>query len=385
MQARKAEKVKVFVDAADFAEKPLKTAFLHPLVGLPDWSAFAEGPIKQHVFDNYTEEGKQYLALGGLDDCDYIAFPYNYQGVFSNEYIKERLGAYVEFERQSGKPVLVFYPADPEVNRLLAGIPFRNPIVYASSIFKSTQPGYVHSLPTFIKDPLTDYGNRVAVRAKGPEPVVGFCGFATPLGIPWSKYRVQEEVRLLLYRLGLLRTLGIDGFHAPRVLALKKLLNSKLVRNNFILRSHSAFHSAKGILAKGADQKYLEGFKREYFDNIVGSDYVVCGRGNGNFSFRLYETLALGRIPIFIDTDAALPFPDRIDWRKYCVWIDESQLPAIGRIVSDFHRRLDNQQFEQLQRDCRRLWEDYLRPEGYFREVVRELAGQATPAYSQTQ
>jgi hypothetical protein len=126
----------------------------------------------------------------------------------------------------------------------------------------------------------------------------------------------------------------------------------------------------------------VENFKREYFDNIVNSDYVVCGRGNGNFSYRLYETLALGRIPIFIDTDAALPLQDRIDWKKYCVWIDESQLSAIDRIVADFHNGLSDKQFEQLQRDCRRLWEEYLRPEGYFREVVRDLVRRLAPAYS---
>ena len=383
MQARTAEKVKVFVDAADFSEKPLKTAFLHPLVGLPDWSGFAEGSIKERVFDNYTEEGKQYLALADLADCDYIAFPYNYQGAFNNAAVKERLEAYVEFERQSGKPVLLFYPSDPEVNRLLDQIPFRNPVIFASSIFRSTQPGNVHSMPTFIKDPLSDYGNRLALRPKREKAVVGFCGFATPLNVPWGKYRLQEEVRLLLYRMKLLGVLGIDGFHAPRVLALKKLLHSDLVEPNFILRSHSAFHSEKGLFSKQADKNYLETFRREYFDNIVNSDYVVCGRGNGNFSYRLYETLALGRIPIFIDTDAALPFQDRIDWQKYCVWVGENQIRSIGRTVSDFHNRLDGKQFEQLQRDCRQLWEDYLRPEGFFREVVRELAEKAAPVYSQ--
>jgi len=383
MQAQTTEKVKVFVDAADFSEKPLKAAFLHPLVGLPDWSGFAEGPIKEHVFDNYTQEGKQYLALAGLADCDYIAFPYNYQSVLGNAALKERLNAYVEFERQSGKPVLVFYPADPEVNRLLEGIPFKNPVIFASSIFRSKQPGHVHSMPTFIKDPLSDYGNRLALRTKAAKAVVGFCGFATPLNVPWGKYRLQEEVRLLLYRLNLVGVLGIDGFHAPRVLALKKLLRSDLVTPNFILRSHSAFHSEKGLFAKQADKNYLETFRREYFDNIVNSDYVVCGRGNGNFSYRLYETLALGRIPIFIDTDAALPFQDRIDWQKYCVWVGENRIRSIGRTVSDFHNQLDNKRFEQLQRDCRRLWEDYLRPEGYFREVVRELARKAAPVYSQ--
>ncbi|CAA9286439.1 MAG: hypothetical protein AVDCRST_MAG56-4173 [uncultured Cytophagales bacterium] len=383
MQAQTADKVKVFVDAADFSEKPLKAAFLHPLVGLPDWSGFAEGSIKEHVFDNYTEEGKQYLALAELAECDYIAFPYNYQAVFNNPFVKERLEAYVEFERQSGKPVLLFYPYDPEINRLLDQIPFKNPVIFASSIFRSTQPGNVQSMPTFIKDPLSDYGNHLALRPKREKAVVGFCGFATPLNVPWGKYRLQEEIRLLLYQMKLVGVLGIDSFHAPRVLALKKLLHSDRVEPNFILRSHSAFHSEKGLFSKQADKNYLETFRREYFDNIVNSDYVVCGRGNGNFSYRLYETLALGRIPIFIDTDAALPFQDRIDWHKYCVWVGENRIRAIGRTVSDFHNRLDAKQFEQLQRDCRRLWEDYLRPEGYFREVARELAEKAVPAYSQ--
>jgi hypothetical protein len=380
-QTAETEKLKVFVDAADLRDGFLKTPFLYPLTGLPDWSDFSEGPMKRHVFDAYAQEGGKYLQLSSLQDCDYIVFPYDYQYSFTKPAVKERLAAYAQYEAQSGKPVLLFYPSDPEVNRYLHDIPFRNPLVFATSIFRSSQPAFVHPQPAFIKDPLADYGHAVVPRAKGPQAVVGFCGFATPLGVPWGKYRLQEEVRLLLYRLNLLKVFGVDGFHAPRVIALKNLMGSKRVRQNLILRSHSAFHSDKGILAKQADKKYVENFKREYFDNIVNSDYIVCGRGNGNFSYRLYETLALGRIPIFIDTDAALPLQDRIDWKKYCVWIDENQLPAIDRIVADFHNRLDEKQFEQLQRDCRRLWEEYLRPEGYFREVVRDLVRRLAPAY----
>ena len=39
-------------------------------------------------------------------------------------------------------------------------------------------------------------------------------------------------------------------------------------------------------------------------DNLYG----LCVRGFGNFSFRLGETLMMGRIPILIDTECILPF-----------------------------------------------------------------------------
>jgi hypothetical protein len=383
MHTQTAEKLKVFVDAADFLERPLKTPFLYPLSGMPDWSKFVEGPIKKGVFDGYVQGGKSFLHLTELGNCDYIVFPYDYQYSFSDPFVAARLGVYAQYEQDSGKPVLLFYPSDPEVNRFLKDVPFKNPIVFANSIFRSSQPAYLHNQPTFINDPLADYGHSLSVRAKGEKAIIGFCGFAAPLGIPWSKYRVQEEVRLLLYRLNLLNVLKIDGFHAPRVLALQKLVSSRLVSPNFILREHSAFHASKGLMAENVEQEYVENFRRQYFDNIVGSDYTLCARGNGNFSFRLYETLALGRIPIFIDTDCALPLENQIDWQRYCVWVDEKQIGRIDKIVKEFHDRLNKQQFEQLQKDCRQLWEEYLRPEGFFSRLVGELSNHSTVRHSQ--
>lgn len=32
---------------------------------------------------------------------------------------------------------------------------------------------------------------------------------------------------------------------------------------------------------------------------MTGSDYVLCTRGNGNYSIRFYEALCRGRIPVF--------------------------------------------------------------------------------------
>jgi hypothetical protein len=106
--------------------------------------------------------------------------------------------------------------------------------------------------------------------------------------------------------------------------------------------------------------------RREYVQNIADSDYVLCARGAGNFSYRLYETLSCGRIPVFIDTDCVLPLESLIDWKQYCVWVDEWDLSRIGDRVAGFHASLTPAEFVERQRACRRLWETHLAPQGFF-------------------
>ena len=106
--------------------------------------------------------------------------------------------------------------------------------------------------------------------------------------------------------------------------------------------------------------------RREYVQNMVDSDYVLCARGGGNFSYRLYETLSCGRIPVFVDTDCVLPLESAIDWKGTCVWVDESDLNEIGSRVAAFHAALTPAEFADRQRACRRLWETHLSPQGFF-------------------
>jgi hypothetical protein len=94
---------------------------------------------------------------------------------------------------------------------------------------------------------------------------------------------------------------------------------------------------------------------------------VLCVRGVGNWSFRLYETLSLGRIPVFVDTHGVLPYDFLLEWRDYMVWIDRDEIGRIGERVAEFNERLSDADFVELQHACRRLWEEYLSPLGYFR------------------
>ena len=104
------------------------------------------------------------------------------------------------------------------------------------------------------------------------------------------------------------------------------------------------------------------------------SDYIICVRGGGNFSARFYETLAMGRIPIFINTDCILPFDNLIDWKRYCVWVEKKELRNIGEKITTFHQSLSNEEFQKLQAECRIIWEQYLSREGEMSKLERIIS-----------
>jgi hypothetical protein len=96
-------------------------------------------------------------------------------------------------------------------------------------------------------------------------------------------------------------------------------------------------------------------------------------RGGGNYSVRFYETLCLGRIPIFINTDCLLPFQDEINYKSIFPWIELDDLQHAAEIVKNFHSRLSDDDFIKLQRTCRKLWIEHMTPDGFHKDFVRRM------------
>ena len=104
--------------------------------------------------------------------------------------------------------------------------------------------------------------------------------------------------------------------------------------------------------------------RREYCANITNNLYTLCVRGAGNFSYRFYEALCMGRIPILINTDTSLPFEKTIDWSKYIIKINESELEQLPSLIKKC-------KINPI--DIRRMWEEYLSPEGYTKNFHKDL------------
>jgi glycosyltransferase involved in cell wall biosynthesis len=70
----------------------------------------------------------------------------------------------------------------------------------------------------------------------------------------------------------------------------------------------------------------------DFIDAILDAKFSLCPRGNGVASYRLQESLALGRAPVIISDDW-VPVSD-LDWERFAIFVREreiSNLPAILR------------------------------------------------------
>lgn len=111
--------------------------------------------------------------------------------------------------------------------------------------------------------------------------------------------------------------------------------------------------------------------RSEYVASVFENDYSLCMRGAGNWSYRFFETLAAGRIPVLIDTDSVLPGEGAIPWEQHLCRIPLASLPRAAELVADFHARLGPVGFLEMQAANRALWVDRLAPAPFLLEALR--------------
>ncbi len=311
------------------------------------------------AYQEYSAEG---LPAGVLPtrvwnptEADLVILPRVWSYYATQGKLAESMTIAAEADR-AGKSVLIWHTGD--LNPI---VPFRNHFVLANAVERSTRRKNWYVAPRFIEDPLPTFSQgRLVVREKASRPVVGFCGYAsiTLIKLTYSilynlKFRAEYALGRSLYE-----PPPIIPATVLRAKALKKLASDHRVETSFVIRSR---YKAGAYRADRSHQTVVD-----YYNNLLGTDYTVCVRGYGNWSVRLYETLACGRIPIFIDTDCTLPFDRTIDWKRYCVWVPESDVKHASDYVIKFHDRLSSADFRALQQECRNLWETRLTLRGFL-------------------
>ena len=96
-------------------------------------------------------------------------------------------------------------------------------------------------------------------------------------------------------------------------------------------------------------------------------------RGDANAATRFYETLSLGRIPVFIDTACVLPLEDIIDYKDFCVFIDYTDINKAPSILADFHKNITPDKFIAMQKQARYIFRHYLRYDVFSEHLARIL------------
>jgi hypothetical protein len=243
---------------------------------------------------------------------------------------------------------------------------FKNLTVLRLSGYKSKFTDNEYALPAFIANPLKKYfaSDTIFQRPYQTKAVIGFCGQANDSPLNAAREILNTGLRNLKNMIGgsenesqkLLSTSFL------RASVLKKLQKSEEVETNFIVR--------KKYRAGVTHNKDSHETTLEFYENLRDSDYVVCVRGAGNFSVRFYEALAMGRIPVFVNTDSALPFHDEMDWKRHVVWVDYKDRNQVAQKVKAFHEVLSKKDFIDLQLANRVIWTEKMTLGGFFRTFL---------------
>ena len=267
----------------------------------------------------------------------------------------------LEVARRANKPFVVFSEGDYAANFPAGG---NDIYVFESSGYQSRHKTRVYGIPPFFEDPLkAACGDRIQVREKQALAQIGFCGQAGSSLPRHAARALRVQLRKAQWKLSRLKWEPTPFEHTWfRQRVLDTFERSKVVETRYVLRTKYR----AGIQTAATRNDLAEQSRREFVDNVLGTDYTLCVRGGGNFSLRFYEALALGRIPVLIDTDCLVPYRARVDWPRYIPWIDARDLDQAPQIVADFHARLSPEGFRELQHECRQLWVDRLSPDGFF-------------------
>ncbi|MDP9284015.1 MAG: glycosyltransferase family 47 protein [Actinomycetota bacterium] len=75
------------------------------------------------------------------------------------------------------------------------------------------------------------------------------------------------------------------------------------------------------------------GYTRRHAESIARSAFVLCPRGGGTSTFRLFETMMLGRVPVII-SDQWVP-PVGPDWQSFSVRVGEGELEALPALLEE--------------------------------------------------
>gem|GEM_PF-341642 len=290
--------------------------------------------------------------------ADVHLLPHNYPLVAGNA---EYLRRFQETALRHKKKIVVFWHGDGT-----GPVALENSIVFRTSQYDSKLRENEHIMPAYAED-LKGKGLFVRDKTDAP-PVIGFCG--------WAQYKnTKNAIGSFVQALPHEAYAALTGFPQGRSFikglwlrrkALKSLSQSKSIRTNFLLRSSHSAH-AKTIRLDPVQAR------REYIDNMLASDFVLCIRGDGNYSLRFYEALSLGRVPILLNTDVRLPLADVVGYSSFVLSIHIADLPRIDEIVADFWSQQTEQSWFIMQIQARNAFEKYLSIVPYFRFIIERF------------
>lgn len=349
------EKLKLYVNKGFLTKDLLVIPLLFPFFG-----AMFRGnsPYATKTYE-YGFDPEYFELVSFVHDAEYVLIPYDYWQIQKRH--PELLEQMIKEAQDAGKLILIDASGDA------AGkIEVPNSRILRINQYRHDLSGNEITVPVPCEDLLESHGGgQIVLREKGETPIIGFVG--------WGRLSFKQRMRTIVKELPrrflslLIRRYAVyrKGVFW-REKAIQIFERSSKVKTNFIIR---ASYSGNIRTMIGDPVKNRE----EFVKNILDSDYTLVVKGDANAATRFYETLALGRIPVVIDTECMFPLEGKINYREFCVFINYTDLKKAPEILADFHKKLSPEEFVAMQQKARYIFKDYLRSDAFSRHLAGML------------
>jgi hypothetical protein len=114
---------------------------------------------------------------------------------------------------------------------------------------------------------------------------------------------------------------------------LEKPVTTKRYDLTFI--GNAANHPIRSEAISSTSCWHFDGLSaHEYYKVLAQSEFALCPRGYGVTSFRLYEALHCGAVPIYVSDVHWLPYKEAIKWDKIALIVKPSEIPFIREMMA---------------------------------------------------
>lgn len=349
------EKLKLYVNKDFFTKDLLVIPLLFPFFG----TMFRGNSPYVEQAHKYGFDSKYFELVSSIYDAEYVLVPYDYWQIQGRH--PEILEQIIREAQDAGKSILIDASGD------VAGkINVPHSRILRINQYRNDLPDNEITVPVPCEDLLESHSDgQIVLRKKGDLPVIGFVG--------WGRLSFKQRTRSLVKEFPhRFLSLFIRRYAVYRKgvfwreKAIRIFERSTKVKTNFVIRTS---YSGNIRTLVGDPVKNREEFVR----NIIESDYTLVVRGDANAATRFYETLALGRIPVVIDTECMFPLEDKINYREFCVFINYTDINKAPDILADFHKNLSPEEFIAMQQKARYIFRNYLRHDAFSSHLAASL------------
>jgi len=139
------------------------------------------------------------------------------------------------------------------------------------------------------------------------------------------------------------------------------------MKDSFALEGILITETLRNQFSANPNDPQLKQAQLDFIDAILDAKFSLCPRGNGAASYRLQESLALGRAPVIISDDW-VPVSD-LDWNRFAIFVREkdiSDLPAVLREREPLWKEMGDRALE--------TWESCFRRETFAANALDHIA-----------